>query len=129
MPLRRPIPTLVGFSFYPIMYVNDSYTHTVQKPWLHKLRKRLIRLIWRRRTFIHELQLEPWGPTAIWKMPEEEQDKSMDTQQIARNIKQAKKIKAYPIDLWGAEWWYWRLKKHDDASIWQAVKSELRAPG
>jgi hypothetical protein len=75
--------------------------------------------------FIHELQLEPWGPTAIWKMTIEEQNRSMNVRQIASNVELAKKINAMPIDLWGAEWWYWRLKKHNDPSIWQVVKKSI----
>lgn len=114
VPLRQPIPDIVGFSYYPIMYKNDKYNRTIQKPWLHRLRKFIIEKFLRRKVFVHELQLEPWGPTAIWKMPIEEQDKSMDKEQIKNNIAAAQKIHAHPIDLWGAEWWYWRLSRHHD---------------
>lgn len=123
IPLRQPRPDIVGFSYYPIMYKNDRYNRTVQKPWLHTFRKFLIRLFLRKQVFIHELQLEPWGPTAIWKMPIEEQNKSMSKEQIKKNISEAKKIRAYPIDLWGGEWWYWRLQKCNDPTIWEAVRS------
>jgi len=43
---------------------------------------------------------------------------------IKRNIQLAKRVKVYPIDLWGGEWWYWRHLQGDD-SIWQAVASEI----
>lgn len=109
IPLRHPQPDVVGFSFYPIMYKDGAYHKTIQRPWLHRLRKALIR----QPVFIHELQCEPWGPIAIWKMTSEEQANSMSVEQIRRNIVQAKKIGAYPIDLWGAEWWYWRFKQGD----------------
>lgn len=125
IPVRQPIPDIVGFSYYPIMYQNGRYNRTIQKPWLHRLRKLLIRVVLRKPTFIHELQLEPWGPTAIWKMALDEQDKSMDVDQIKKNIAEAKKVRAYPIDLWGAEWWYWRAIRHNDPSIWQAVKQSV----
>jgi hypothetical protein len=58
-------------------------------------------------------------------MPDEEQDKSMGVVQIYRNAALARAVKRYPIDLWGAEWWYWRLKKHHDPSIWAAVQEAL----
>lgn len=125
MPLRQPIPDIVGFSYYPIMYKNGGYNKTIQKPWLHRLRKFFIETCLRKKVFIHELQLEPWGPTAIWKMPIEEQNKSMDVDQIRNNIAEAKKINVYPIDLWGGEWWYWRLQKHHDAMIWNAVNTAI----
>lgn len=125
VPLRQPITDIVGFSYYPIMYKNGKYNKTIQKPWLHRLRKSFIKTLLRKEVFIHELQLEPWGPTAIWKMSIEEQDRSMDRAQINKNITEAQKIGVYPIDLWGAEWWYWRLQKHDDPSIIDAVTALL----
>lgn len=125
IPLSRPIPDVIGFSLYTIMHKNGRYTETIQRPWLHRLRRRLIRLTTRRPVFIHELQCEPWGPTAIWKMSAEEQDKSMSTQLIRSNIAAAQAIHAYPIDLWGAEWWYWRAVKHDDRSVWNALQKEF----
>jgi Beta-galactosidase len=125
VPVRKPRPDIVGFSYYPIMFQKGKYRSGVQKPWLHKVRKHIIQIVLRKQVFIHELQLEPWGPTAIWKMDIAEQDKSMGVQHITKNIALAKKINAYPIDIWGAEWWYWRLKKHTDATIWRAVKNNL----
>lgn len=125
VPIRRPRPHAVGFSYYPTMFMRGRYTKTVQKPWLHRTRKGFIQKILRRPVFIHELQLEPWGPTAIWKMPVSEQDKSMSPAHIAKNLRLARKINAYPVDLWGGEWWYWRLTKHNDPSIWQTVKKGI----
>lgn len=122
VPIIGPIPDAVGFSYYTVMYRKGRYNQTVQKPWLHRLRKQFINLFWRKPVFIHELQCEPWGPTAIWKMDIAEQDKSMNPEQIQQNIALAKSIVAAPIDLWGAEWWYWRLTRHKDPTIWQAVR-------
>jgi hypothetical protein len=48
----------------------------------------------------------------------------MSSEQIARNVNLAKRINAYPIDLWGGEWWYWRLK-HGDDSIWNSVVTSI----
>ncbi len=125
IPMRRPVPDIIGFSYYPIMYKNGRYNRTIQKSWLHRMRKHLVRILLRKRAFIHELQLEPWGHTAIWKMTTDEQNTSMNQEQIAKNIKEAKTINAYPIDLWGGEWWYWRAMSHSDPSIWYAVKRSL----
>ncbi len=125
IPVRRPHPDIVGFSYYTVMYRKGRYTRTIQKPWLHRFRKFLIKLVLRKPVFIHELQLEPWGPTAIWKMPIKEQDTSMDTKQIRQNLADARKIDAYPIDIWGGEWWYWRFKTLNDESTYQTVKDQL----
>lgn len=127
IPLRRPIPDIVGFSFYQRMFNNrkNRYTVSFHKPWLDKLRAGLIRIIWQKPSFIHELQLEPWGSRAIWEMGEEEQDKSMNIAQVRKNIRLATSTGLKPIDLWGAEWWYWRMFNKKDPSVWQAIGEEL----
>jgi hypothetical protein len=125
VPARQPIPDQVGFSYYRIVHNSRiGYTKAFHTPLLHRTRKWLIWQLLNRRTFIHELQCEPWGPTANWKMSSEEQDKSMSPTNIRRNIQLAKRVKAYPIDLWGGEWWYWRHMQGDD-SIWEAVRSSI----
>jgi hypothetical protein len=126
VPLRRPLPDRVGFSYYPIMYANGAYHRTIQRPWLHRIRRSIIHVVLGKPVFIHELQCEPWGPTAIWNMDVPQQAISMGPQQIRRNIALARRIKTYPIDLWGAEWWYWRYLQGDSAP-WQAVAESLRS--
>jgi hypothetical protein len=127
IPMRAPTPDIVGFSYYHIVHGKGGYTSAHHYASLHRARKQLIMLLKHRPVFIHELQLEPWGPTAIWKMPVAEQDKSMSVKRIAQNIRLAKKSKLYPIDLWGGEWWYWRMVLHKDPSIWQAVQTALES--
>jgi hypothetical protein len=124
VPIRGPIPALVGFSFYHTLYQNGGYRTSLFYPLIHRLRKNIIFILHRKKVFIHELQLEPWGPEAIWNMSSSEQAKSMGPQQIAKNIALARAIEAPPIDLWGGEWWYWRLM-HGDTSIWEAVQQAL----
>lgn len=124
IPLRQPIPDIVGFSFYHTLYRDGAYHQSLLFPSIHRLRKHLIRLLRQRPVFIHELQLEPWGPANIWDMPTAEQDKSMHPQQIAKNIQLARAIQAGPIDLWGGEWWYWRLRQGDE-TIWRAVQQAI----
>ncbi|HYF96482.1 MAG TPA: hypothetical protein VD947_00395 [Patescibacteria group bacterium] len=127
IPLIGPIPDIVGFSFYQVMFNNrkNKYTLSFHKPWLDRLRAHMIKIIWGKDSFIHELQLDPWGPHAIWEMNEEEQNKSMSTSQIRKNIRLASSIGLSPIDLWGGEWWYWRMIKEKDPSIWQTVQEEI----
>ncbi|HJQ08716.1 MAG TPA: hypothetical protein VJ836_04530 [Candidatus Saccharimonadales bacterium] len=125
IPLRKPLPDTVGFSYYQVIYNGKAYRTAFHTPWLHRLRKRLIALLRRRPVLIHELQLEPWGHAAIWEMSAQEQDRSMSPRQILRNIALARKVHAYPIDLWGGEWWYWRLRTCNDPTIWQAVQKGL----
>ena len=124
IPLRSPIPDSIGFSYYYTQYRNGRYHHTLMYPWYHRGRALLIRLVHHKPVFVHELQLEPWGPRAIWEMDIATQNQSMNPEAIARNLKHARAIGTSPIDLWGAEWWYWR-RLHGDDTIWEAVRSSL----
>jgi hypothetical protein len=108
-----------------MMFNKGAYRHTIQKPWLHRLRRFIIEKIIGKPVFIHELQLEPWGHRAIWEMTTEEQALSMSAQRIRFNIDFAQRVGAYPIDLWGAEWWYWRWQ-HGDKTIYNSVVASIR---
>lgn len=127
LPWRRPVPDIIGFSYYHVAYDSrhKKYRNTRHFAGMHRWRGRLGRILRGKPAFIHELQLEPWGPTAIWKMSTSEQDKSMSPALIAKSLARARKTKLHPVDLWGAEWWYWRLAVKKDPSIWQAVLSNL----
>ena len=106
IPLRRPIPDIVGFSFYRITHNKGTYRTSIYQPWIFRIRALLIKLIWRRPSFIHELQAEPWGPKAIWEMSATEQAKSMNLKILQANIDSALATKLGPVDFWGLEWWY-----------------------
>lgn len=124
IPMRRPTPDIIGFSYYHVVY-DQGYTSAHHYAWMHRIRKWLVKLLKNRPAFIHELQLEPWGPTAIGKMDIAEQNKSMGIDRIRRNVRLATRTTLWPIDLWGGEWWYWRLTKHADPTIWRAVAQAL----
>jgi hypothetical protein len=125
IPLRRPIPDMVGFSYYQIVHSQGKYHTALHNPHLDRVRSKAIALLHRKQSFIHELQLEPWGPQAIWEMSISEQDASMSVQQIKTNVALARKTRLMPIDLWGGEWWYWRLAVKNDPSIWKAVQQAI----
>ncbi|HEV7453874.1 MAG TPA: beta-galactosidase [Candidatus Saccharimonadales bacterium] len=125
IPWNDPMPDIVGFSYYHVVHDQGRYKSAHHYAWLHRARHYLIRLLKRRPVFIHELQLEPWGPHDIWEMAPTEQDRSMGPAQIATNVRLAKKTRIQPIDLWGGEWWYWRLTKHNDPGTWEAVKQAI----
>lgn len=122
VPVRRPIPSIVGFSYYHTLFNKGAYHTSTISPVVHRVRRQLIRILHNKPVFIHELQLEPWGPHNIWEISIEEQNKSMSPAHIAENLRLARAINASPVDLWGGEWWYWRLAKCNDLSIWQAVQ-------
>jgi hypothetical protein len=125
LPLRAPRADMYGFTFYRVQYQNQRYSRSQIPWWWLNLRAFMIKHLCSRPSFIHELQAEPWGPKAIWKMTTAQQNQSMDIKQLKTNLQLAKKTQLYPMDLWGAEWWYWRKTKQGDASMWNAVKQTI----
>lgn len=125
LPIRRPRPDIFGFTLYKVQYKNEKYKTSYLSAFWYRFRALIIRIITFKRSFIHELQLEPWGPGSTQDLSYDEQEKSMNVGQISVNLRLAKKTGLYPIDMWGGEWWYWR-KIHGDETIWKAVYDKIR---
>lgn len=127
VPFNSPVPDIVGFSVYHWLYDANTKQYKTGKQTSKsiKTRGKIIKLLWNKPCFIHELQLEPWGPRNIWDMDITEQNKSMNPEKIAYNLKLAHDAKLDTIDLWGGEWWYWRTKNFKDPSIIETVKTNL----
>lgn len=125
-PVNGPTPDQFGFSVYRTVWNTFSPWHfyiTYPTPiWYHRMRAMVIDWTKHRPIFIHELQMEPWGPRDTRELSLDEQDKSMSTEQLRKSLKFARQIGAQDIDMWGAEWWYWRKDKLQDPSIWDTVK-------
>ncbi len=130
LPLGSPVPDEYGYSVYRIVWNTFSPWHfyiVYPTPiWYHRLRAVVIEWIQHKPIFIHELQMEPWGPKDTKELTTKEQDQSMSVDQIHKSMKFARQIGAKDIDMWGGEWWYWRKIKFNDDSIWNAVKKEVQ---
>lgn len=131
LPIRGPRADKWGFSVYRTVWSTGLYTGYMTFPvpiWYHKLRAAVIKTYTGQGIFIHELQLEPWGPTDIPYLSDAEQDKSMSVEQIKNSMLFAREIGERDIYAWGGEWWYWRMI-HGDRSVWNTVKDEFRQAG
>lgn len=131
-PVNQPTPDKFGYSVYRWVWNNkfppsDTYLIYPTPVWYHRLRAVIIKAYTGKDIFIHELQLEPWGPKDTKELSVEEQNISMSLQQIHDNLSFAREIGAKDIYTWGGEWWYWR-KVNGDPSVWNKVKSELQTP-
>lgn len=128
-PINPPTPDRFGYSVYRWVW-NDKFPPTgtyliyPTPVWYHRLRATIIKAYTGKDIFIHELQLEPWGPEDTKNLSVEEQNKSMSLQQIHDSLSFAREIGAKDIYTWGGEWWYWR-KVNGDPSVWNTVKGEL----
>lgn len=127
--LNEPIPDTYGFSVYQVVWLEKAFFSgyvTYPTPiWYHRLRATVINLIQDKEIIIHELQMEPWGRVDTKYLSIEEQNKSMNVDQVATNFEFGRSIGLEEIYLWGGEWWYWR-EVNGDASIWNAVKEQMQ---
>jgi len=82
----------------------------------------LVRWLFKKDVFCVELQAEPWGPVLNYKLPLEEQEKTMNLERFKKNIQFAKKTNLNKFYLWGAEWWYWMKKNHNQSEFWEEAK-------
>ena len=76
---------------------------------------------------IHELQAEPWPPGPLATATIAEQNKSMNATRLKARFQYGEATGIKTIYLWGSEWWYARLIKDYDPSVWNAAKSEFAA--
>jgi len=71
---------------------------------------------------VSELQAEPWGSNLLYNISVEEMMKTLDFDQLQKNIEYAKEVGFPDIYLWGAEWWYWMKVKQGDTRYWNYAK-------
>jgi hypothetical protein len=132
-PVHGPTPDAFGISVYRIVWNDKTPIHfylTYPAPvWWHRLRGEIIKLTKHRDIYIHELQVEPWGPKPTLELSVAEQDRSMSVTQIHKNMRFGRQVGAKDIYTWGAEWWYWRKVHFHDPGPWNAVKEEIGSSG
>lgn len=79
-------------------------------------------------TMIHELQAESWPPEGTTNLTSTltEQDNTMNTARLNNTIVFAKATGMRQMDLWGAEYWYYRMVSLHDPSLWGAARQAFQ---
>lgn len=128
VPVGTPRADIFGVSVYKRVFdytVTKNYFEYPFPSWYYTGRAGLTELLTGKKTMLHELQAEPWAPMAMIDAPIEEQDKSMDAKRLKERIAYGEATGFKKIDLWGGEWWYWRMKHFNDSSLWETVRNEI----
>lgn len=126
VPTGKPRADQYGVSVYKRVFdytITHRYFEYPFPAWYYGGRAGMTEFLTGKDSMLHELQAEPWPPVAIKDASIEEQNKSMDADRLAERIEYAKGTGFKDIDLWGAEWWYWRKVKFDDPSLWDTIKN------
>jgi len=128
IPLYAPTPDMYGVSVYKRVWDKTLTKRYIEYPfpaWFYGFLAGMQKIYQGRDMIIHELQAEPWVPekfNGTLNTPLVEQDKSMNAQRLKDRFEYGEATGMRTIDLWGAEWWYWRKEKHNDPSLWNVAK-------
>lgn len=131
LPVGKPTPDQFGVSVYKRVWdktITHRYFEYPLPAWFYAGLAGAGEILTGKDMIIHELQAEPWMPDGfdLRTSTIAEQDKSMDAKRLHSRIEYGKATGMKTVDLWGAEWWYWRKTKMHDPSLWDAAKAEVQ---
>ena len=128
-PVGQPRADINGASIYKRVWdrtVTKRYFEYPLPSWYYAFLAGAAEITTGNNTIIHEMQTEAWPPNGILDSTIAEQDKSFKASQMHDRIKYGLDTGMRTVDLWGAEWWYWRKVKLNDPSLWDAARTELQ---
>lgn len=125
--LRGPLGDVNGISLYRRVWdaqVTKQYITYPFPSWHYAALAGAQKALKGQESVIHELQMEPWPPNGknMTEITLEEQNKSFDAARFRSNLAFAKQTGIRQIDLWGAEYWYYRWKVLGDDSVWREAR-------
>ena len=131
LPIGKPTPDQFGVAVYKRVWdktITHRYFEYPFPAWFYAGLAGWGQILTGKDMIIHELQAEPWMPDGFDLKTSSiaEQDKSMDAKRLHSRIEYGRATGMKTVDLWGAEWWYWRKASLHDDSLWNAVKQEVQ---
>lgn len=129
--IRKPLPDTVGLSLYRRVWDGTLTKRYVQYPfpsWYYAFLAGGQQIVTGTPSVIHELQTEPWpsGGKGILDTSLAEQDKTLDAKRFKSTVQFAKQTGIKQVDLWGAEYWYYRAHVLHEPSVWNAARQEFQ---
>jgi hypothetical protein len=129
IPIGKPTPDEWGISIYKRVW-SPPVGRYVEYPfpaWYYGFLAGTQKILFGKDMIVHELQAEAWPPNgqSITESSLQEQSKSINAQRMKDRIAYGKATGMRTIDLWGAEYWYYRMTVLHDPSLWNTVKENL----
>lgn len=131
MPLGQPTPDEWSISVYKRVWdktISQRYFEYPIPAWYYAFRAGWTELTRGRNSFIHELQAEPWIADPVGGIQDAsiaEQSKTLDAPRLKDRIQYGEATGMKTIYMWGVEWWYWRMVKYNDPSLWNTAKEAI----
>lgn len=125
--ISQPLPDEIGISVYRRVWDGTVTKRYFQYPfpsWYYAFLAGAQQLLTGKPSVIHELQTEPWPPEGknITDISLSEQNKTFDAKRLQTTTEFARQTGIKQIDLWGAEYWYYRAQTLHDSSVWNAAQ-------
>jgi hypothetical protein len=126
--LRQPLPDEIGISVYRRVWdsqVTHRYFQNPYPSWYYAFLAGGEKLLTGKDSVLHELQAEPWPPNGknIVDVSLAEQNKSFNAKRFKDRIDFAKNTGMREVYYWGAEYWYYRMVKLHDPSVWNVARN------
>lgn len=125
--LSKPLPDIIGISVYRHVWntflVHRYFTYPFPS-WYYAFLAGAQQILTGKPSVIHELQAEPWPPNgqSIQQTSLAEQNKTFSVATFKSTAKFAQQTGIKNVDYWGAEYWYYRMVKLHDPSVWNEAK-------
>lgn len=131
VPVGEPTPDEFGISIYKRVWDGTLTRRYLEYPfpaWYYAFVAGTQKIVTGRDMIIHELQAESWGPNGqhLSDISVEEANKSFNAERFRARIKFAEGTGMREVYLWGAEYWYHRLKNQHDPSLWNVAKEVFK---
>jgi hypothetical protein len=130
-PVNQPVPDEFSISIYRRVW-DAAYTHRyIEYPfpaWFFGFLAGVQKIYDHKDMMIGELQAEAWPPhgQTIPQTSLAEQNKSFNATRFKDVVSYGKATGMRSIDLWGAEYWYYRKVILHDPSLWNVAKQEFK---
>jgi len=131
IPIGDPQPDEYAFSIYKRVW-DATFTHDyLEYPfpaWYYAFLAGTQKILTGRASIIHELQAEAYAPNYrnITDIDLAEQNKSFNAERFRGRLLFAEGTGMREAYLWGGEYWYYRLVKLHDPSLWNVAKDTFR---
>ncbi len=129
LPVGQPTPDEFGVSVYKRVWDKTLTKRYFEYPfpaWFYGFLAGAGQILTGKNMIIHELQAEPWAPDGILGSSPQELNKSLDAKRLENRFKYGEATGIRKIDLWGAEYWYYRKVKLGDDSLWKVAQEQFQ---
>lgn len=130
-PVGQPQPDEFSISVYKRVWdagVTHRYLEYPQPAWFYGYIAGVQKIFNHKDMMIAELQAEAWPPNGqtIQQTSLVEQNKSLDARRLKDRFQYGRATGMRQIELWGAEYWYYRLTVLHDPSLWNIARQEFQ---